>query len=107
MRADGSGLREIARAPSDLGTPSWSPDGRSIAFASDAAGPTDIWIVQRDGTGARRLTNAFGFSDSSPEWSPDGKRIAFQRSSRLMMVHSDGGEPQPVPAPQFLSIIAW
>lgn len=52
----------------------WSPDGRSLAFATDRAGAVDVW-VHDVGTGrASRLTRDGG---SSPSWSPDGREIAY------------------------------
>ena len=63
------------------GTPVWSPDGRSIAFAMRPAGATDenetdIYTMTAGGDGIRRLTAAPG-DDSHPHWSADGKRIFF------------------------------
>jgi Tol biopolymer transport system component len=61
--------------------PSWSPDGKTIAFSyrqnGEGAG-AQIWVVNADSTGKRRLVvPPKGASFSSPTWSPDGKRIAF------------------------------
>ena len=57
----------------------WSPDGRWIAFASDADGDFDIYVVRTDGSGYRKLTdNAVG--DDSPSWSPDGTRLVLART---------------------------
>jgi Tol biopolymer transport system component/imidazolonepropionase-like amidohydrolase len=56
--------------------PTWSPDGKQIAFASRAGGSYDIWMVDADGSGARQLTD-FPVNVLQPRWSPDGHRIAF------------------------------
>ena len=64
---------------SELGSPTFSKDGRWIAFDAYKEGynnsPSECWIVQRDGKGLRRL--AMG---ATPRWSPDGKWLLFMRS---------------------------
>lgn len=57
-------------------TPSWSPDGKQIVFSGLDGGLSDLFIVNSDGTGLRRLTND-KYADLTPVWSPDGKTIAF------------------------------
>src|SRR3954470_6589935 len=60
--------------------PVWSPDKTRIAFTSDIAAPgrnLDVYVMNRDGTGLRRLTTDPG-RDPEPDWSPDGRTIAFQ-----------------------------
>jgi len=59
-----------------LQTPSWSPDGRQLVFTGFDGGLPDLYIVNRDGTGLRRLTSD-KYADLHPAWSPDGKTIAF------------------------------
>ena len=57
-------------------TPSWSPDGRRLVFTGQKAGTSDLYVVNRDGSGLDRLTND-RYAQRDPVWSPDGKRIAF------------------------------
>jgi CxxC motif-containing protein (DUF1111 family) len=57
--------------------PTWSPDGKQIAFRSAATG--DIWVMNNDGTNPNRIT--ISGSDFEPAWSPDGTKIAFARVS--------------------------
>jgi Tol biopolymer transport system component len=59
----------------------WSPDGRSIAFASDYDGDYDIFVVRTDASGLRKLTENTA-EDSSPSWSPDGSRLVFDRQTQ-------------------------
>jgi len=49
--------------------PTWSPDGSKIAFVRKDG----IYVMNADGSGQRRLTDAGG----GPAWSPDGSKIAF------------------------------
>jgi Tol biopolymer transport system component len=55
--------------------PSWSPDGKRIAFNSDRSGNNDIYIMDADGSNVKRITTNPA-ADFDPSWGPDG-RIAF------------------------------
>lgn len=71
--------------------PAWSPNGRTIAFASKRSGTFDLYAMNVDGSGTRRLTSTKD-DDGQPTWSPDGERIAFARggSGRLFVMNADG-----------------
>ncbi|MDH3216565.1 MAG: BamA/TamA family outer membrane protein [Candidatus Krumholzibacteria bacterium] len=56
--------------------PTWSPDGRRIAFSAVAGGFTDIFIYAIDTAELRRMTDD-PFTDIQPAWSPEGEHIAF------------------------------
>jgi serine/threonine-protein kinase len=61
--------------------PSWSPDGRRIAFASDRAGPLDLFWQSADGSGeAQRLTTS-GHGNNPNSFSPDGRLLAFTEAN--------------------------
>src|SRR6266436_9886038 len=68
--------RRIRVGLSGLQTPQWSPDGQRLVFTGFSNGFTDLYIINRDGTGLRRLTDD-KYADLHPSWSPDGKTIAF------------------------------
>jgi Tol biopolymer transport system component len=82
VNADGTGKQRLTRPLMvDLGLPSWSSDGRTLAFT----GGSVLFTVHADGTGLRKLTHGPGWN-VGPEWSPDGRRILFV-SSRDDLVH--------------------
>ncbi|MCC7447242.1 MAG: PD40 domain-containing protein [Anaerolineae bacterium] len=56
--------------------PSWSPDGKQIAFASDRTGKWQIYVVNVDGTNLRKLTNDSA-NNNNAKWARDARYIAF------------------------------
>ena len=56
--------------------PVFSPDGTRIAFVTNRDGNTEIYVMNRDGSNVRRLTNHAAY-ESTPTWSPNGQQIAF------------------------------
>ncbi len=75
--------------------PAWSPDGSKLAFTSNRDGNSEIYVVNRDGSGMRRLTNHPSI-DVTPTWSPTGNQIAFTSdrtgSPQIWMMNADGSE---------------
>ncbi len=68
--------------------PSWSPDGRWIAYFSDATGEYELTIQQSDGRGeTRRLTSDGTHWRYAPVWSPDSKMIAFSDKAAAYFLH--------------------
>ena len=58
------------------GQPAMSPDGTMVAYTSDAAGNSDLWVIRADGGDPLQLTHDTA-ADTSPTWLPDGSAIAF------------------------------
>jgi TolB protein len=75
----GERIVNLTDDPAPDRSPSWSPDGRQIAFASRRDGNWDLYLIAADGTGLRRLTDHPAY-DGEPAWSPDGARLAFTSS---------------------------
>lgn len=57
--------------------PTASPDGKLMAFASDRSGSFEIWVTDRKGDDALKLTAFDGPYTSGPAWSPDSQHIVF------------------------------
>ena len=64
MNADGTGVQQLTDNDNFDWTPSWSPDGDRIAFASDRDGDWEIFVMNADGTN----TYSTGQQGSSPSF---------------------------------------
>ena len=78
-------------------SPSWSPDGRHIAFSSYRDGNWEIYVMGSDGSNPRRLTDHSSW-DVRPSWSPDGRHIAFVSERygkpKIYVMDSAGSNPR-------------
>ena len=93
MDADGSKAINLTNHPASDRHPSWSPDGKSIAFASRRDDDIfDIYVLEIEPGNLKRLTDQG--SNTRPAWSPDGRRIAFVSDrfgdKDVMVMNADG-----------------
>lgn len=110
---DGGSARQLTRGEYDHEDPSFSPDGGTIAFASDRHPRRDdrqfrgnIWTIPAGGGRPRRLSRGKG-SASFPLFSPDGALVAFvgeetdrwNEDPHVYVVPADGSAPAERVAP--------
>lgn len=99
--------KQITNDLFDNENPSWSPDGKTIVFSrgyvargysstflppykrSDESIPFNIWTINLDETGERRITNSKDF-EYNPSWSPCGKKIALDNLYDIFVIDVDG-----------------
>jgi TolB protein len=105
----GTGLKVVVGTSAEEIDPSVSPDGKRLAYVSDASGAPFVWVANSDGSGSHKIGSS-GTQQSSPAWSPDGKRIAFARcntqdpdtgectASQIVLMNVDGGGLKPLTA---------
>lgn len=67
--------------------PSWSPDGRAIAFSRVAPSLSGLYLIRPNGTRLRRLTTTSAFN---PTWSPDGRRVVFDDGRAINVINAGG-----------------
>jgi Tol biopolymer transport system component len=98
MNPDGSNVRQLTTPDWGFGDgdSSWSPDGTKLAFQRDdfAAGNSDLYVINADGSGLLRLTNCSAEPHSTtcggyfgPVWTPDGRSLVL---TRCCVTRSDG-----------------
>ncbi|MFL6567025.1 MAG: Tol-Pal system beta propeller repeat protein TolB [Burkholderiales bacterium] len=79
--------------------PAWSPDGKTLAVTLSREGGSQIFLLNPDGSGVRRITTSSAI-DTEPRYSPDGKWIYFTSdrggTPQIYRMSPTGGEPQRV-----------
>ena len=99
MQVDGSGLVDLSADLSNDGQPTWSPDGKKLAFTSSRDLNGEIYVMNADGSDQRRVTFSKLINDTAPVWSPDGRRLAFMCTdakpvTQICVADADGSDPR-------------
>jgi Tol biopolymer transport system component len=98
INPDGGGKRQLTSDGG--GGAAVSPNGKRIAYWSQADGDFEVYLVNADGSGQQQLTQNKG-NDALPAWSPDGKYVYYlsDQSGKgwaVMVMNADGSNPRKV-----------
>jgi TolB protein len=110
MNSDGSNVKRLTFAGRYNSTPNWSPDGKSLVFAGHDKDHFDVFIINIDGTGLKRLTDATktngrAADNRSPSFSPDGRQVLFTSNrtgqTQLYIIDTEGNNERRITYDKF------
>jgi Tol biopolymer transport system component len=107
---NGDNLRRLTDNDAVDSQPSWSPDGRKLAFHSNRDGNSEIYVMDADGGGEVVRLTVNGAIDQLPHLSPDGRTVAFtsNRSGNFeIYTVSADGSGNPSRLTEHTAIDAW
>jgi Tol biopolymer transport system component len=100
--ADGTNVRRVS-GDGFAAVPSWSPDGRTLAFVRaepDRPNVWNLWTLELASGELRRLTsNRYG-QPWGGSWFPDGKRLAYSHEDRLVILDLESGNERVYTSPR-------
>ncbi|HKP90110.1 MAG TPA: hypothetical protein VJT75_09070 [Thermoleophilaceae bacterium] len=88
VHPNGKGLNDVPHT-SGAESPSWSKDGKLIAYIEHTAKHEAVFTVRADGSHKKQVTSD-GYDAANPAWAPDGKHIVFERKGGLSTIRPDG-----------------
>jgi imidazolonepropionase-like amidohydrolase/Tol biopolymer transport system component len=100
MPSMGGAAKLLSGGPAFEVQPRFSPDGKRISYTSDRAGGDNVWVMNRDGSGAKAVTKEDFRLLNNASWTPDGKYLVARKhftgtrslgAGEMWMYHASGG----------------
>jgi len=99
VKPDGSAMKQLTDQGNNV-TPSWTPEGKQIIFASDRAGTRELYVMHEDGSRVSRIEVSVVGNKLTPSMSHDFAQIAFAAETpgtghpEIWVVNADGTAPR-------------